>query len=116
MTALTEPIEVMTGGPRHPSCPRAGPFTIGCSLHRVICRSNLSVVTFAHFGSYAKGTAHSDSDVNIALLSDDFSWDKLADVGGAQTDPESALNREGQYYGVPTSGFCGEDQDVLDAD
>ncbi|KIL66594.1 hypothetical protein M378DRAFT_9978 [Amanita muscaria Koide BX008] len=56
-----------------------------------------SITSAYLYGSYAKGTAHPDSDINIALFISDLDWDKCADkreeICGVLTDLESALNR-----------------------
>ncbi|KIL54138.1 hypothetical protein M378DRAFT_28809 [Amanita muscaria Koide BX008] len=56
-----------------------------------------SITSAYLYGPYAKGTAHPDSDINIALFISDLDWDKCTDkreeICGVLTDLESALNR-----------------------
>ncbi|NIM77920.1 MAG: nucleotidyltransferase domain-containing protein, partial [Candidatus Aminicenantes bacterium] len=45
----------------------------------VIAKNNINIEKMYLFGSYARGTAVDDSDINIAIISDDFSGDRFAD-------------------------------------
>jgi predicted nucleotidyltransferase len=45
----------------------------------VIAKNNINVEKVYLFGSYARGTAVDDSDIDIAIVSDDFSGDRFAD-------------------------------------
>ena len=106
MTALTEPIQVAMGGPATRPAP-----ALVLSQSDVLSTASSVIQTYPSvtsaylFGSYAKGTARPDSDVDIALFFDDFGWDKLADVGGAQTDLESALDRKVDITVCPPQDF-----------
>ena len=84
-----------------------------------------SITSAYLFGSYAKGTAVStpDSDVDIVLSLYDLGWDKLYDVGGAQVDLRSALNKKVnltvcppdkkvRMYWAPIDLRCGEPRTV----
>lgn len=42
-----------------------------------IVKENYDVVTIILFGSYAKGTEHEDSDIDIAIITDDIKTDKF---------------------------------------
>ena len=45
----------------------------------VIAKNNIKIEKVYLFGSYARGTAVEDSDIDIAIVSDDFSGDRFAD-------------------------------------
>jgi predicted nucleotidyltransferase len=45
----------------------------------VIANNNIKIEKVYLFGSYARGTAIEDSDIDIAIVSDDFSGDRFAD-------------------------------------
>lgn len=42
-----------------------------------IVKENYDVVAIILFGSYAKGTEHEDSDIDIAIITDDIKTDKF---------------------------------------
>ena len=42
-----------------------------------IVKENYDVVAIILFGSYAKGTEHEDSDIDIAVITDDIKTDKF---------------------------------------
>lgn len=42
-----------------------------------IVKENYDVVAIILFGSYAKGTEHKDSDIDIAVITDDIKTDKF---------------------------------------
>ncbi len=42
-----------------------------------IVKENYNVVAIILFGSYAKGTEHEDSDIDIAIITDDIKTDKF---------------------------------------
>ncbi len=42
-----------------------------------IVKENYNVVAIILFGSYAKGTEHKDSDIDIAIITDDIKTDKF---------------------------------------
>ena len=42
-----------------------------------IVKENYNVVAIILFGSYAKGTEHEDSDIDIAVVTDDIKTDKF---------------------------------------
>ena len=42
-----------------------------------IVKENYNVVAIILFGSYAKGTEHEDSDIDIAIVTDDIKTDKF---------------------------------------
>ena len=42
-----------------------------------IVKENYDVVAIILFGSYAKGTEHEDSDIDIAVVTDDIKTDKF---------------------------------------
>ena len=42
-----------------------------------IVKENYDVVAIILFGSYAKGTEHEDSDIDIAIVTDDIKTDKF---------------------------------------
>ena len=42
-----------------------------------IVKENYAVVAIILFGSYAKGTEHEDSDIDIAVVTDDIKTDKF---------------------------------------
>jgi len=70
-----------------------------------VIRSYPSIASAYLFGSYAKGTARPDSDIDIALFLPDFGWDKLGDVGGAQMDLENALHKKIDLSICPPDDF-----------
>ena len=53
-----------------------------------------SITSAYLFGSYAKGIARPDSDVDIALFLPDLRSPRLEDAGGVLFDLESALGKE----------------------
>ncbi|KAK2462491.1 hypothetical protein APHAL10511_005461 [Amanita phalloides] len=58
------------------------------------------------FGSYAKGTARPDSDVDIAIFHPDLIWDKnRQEIGGVHMDLEDALNKEADLSVCPPDTF-----------
>lgn len=42
-----------------------------------IVKENYNVIAIILFGSYAKGTEHKDSDIDIAIITDDIKTDKF---------------------------------------
>ena len=42
-----------------------------------VVKENYDVVAIVLFGSYAKGTEHEDSDIDIAVVTDDIKTDKF---------------------------------------
>jgi len=53
-----------------------------------------SITSAYLFGSYAKGTAHPDSDVDIAIFHPDLSWNIRREIGGVHMGLEDALNKQ----------------------
>lgn len=45
----------------------------------VIAKHNIRIERVFLFGSYAHGTAREDSDIDVAIISEDFSGDRFAD-------------------------------------
>jgi len=45
----------------------------------VVAKNNIKIEKVYLFGSYARGTALKDSDIDIAIVSKDFSGDRFAD-------------------------------------
>jgi len=43
-------------------------------------QSEINVLGIYLFGSYAKGTTHADSDIDIAVVSDSFTGDPVDDI------------------------------------
>src|SRR6266567_3506471 len=77
------------------------------TLRRVLSRSDIlstassviasypSITSAYLFGSYVKGTAHPDSDVDIAIFHPELPWDKIRqEIGGVYMDLEGALNKQ----------------------
>jgi predicted nucleotidyltransferase len=88
------------------------------TLRRVLSRSDIlstassviasypSITSACLFGSYAKGTAHPDSDVDIAIFHPDLSWDKIGrEIGGVHMDLEGALNKQVDLSVCPPDAF-----------
>jgi len=76
-----------------------------CTASSVI-KSYPSITSAYLFGSYAKGTAHPDSDVDIAIFHPDLSLDKLLqEIGGVHMDLEGALNKEVDLSVCPPDAF-----------
>ncbi len=46
---------------------------------RAIAKNNIKIHKVFLFGSYAQGTARDDSDIDIAVVSGDFSGDRFSD-------------------------------------
>lgn len=57
------------------------------------------------FGSYAKGTAHPDSDIDIAVFLPKLDWSKLKDIGGAHMDLEEAFGKKVDLSVLPSGDF-----------
>ena len=122
MTALTEPIQVAKGGPATPAPAQVLSQSDILSTASSVIQTYPSITSAYLFGSYAKGTARPDSDVDIALFLDDLRWDKLVDIGGVLMDLEIALHRKVDLavrppqdfveiiktYWVPINVRCGE--------
>ena len=65
-----------------------------------------SITSAYLFGSYAKGTAHPDSDIDIAIFHPDLSWDKIGhEIGGVHMDLEGALNKQVDLSVCPPDAF-----------
>ena len=63
------------------------------SIASSIIKTYQSITSAYLFGSYAKGTARPNSDVEIALFLPDLHRDKLIDIGGVLMDLERAFDR-----------------------
>lgn len=88
------------------------------TLRKVLSRSNIlstassviasypSITSAYLFGSYAKGTACPDSDVDIAIFHPDLSWDKIGrEIGGVHMGLEGALNKQVDLLVCPPDAF-----------
>lgn len=58
-----------------------------------VVKENYDVVAIILFGSYAKGTEHKDSDIDIAVISDDFEdiYDCMAVLMGMTWDIDARI-------------------------
>ena len=74
------------------------------SVASSIIKSYPSITSAYLYGSYAKGTARPDSDVDIAIFLPELCWDKLGDVGGIHMELESAFGRKVDLSVCPPSG------------
>ena len=56
-------------------------------------KKHYNITTIILFGSYAKGTANADSDIDIAIISDDFKdiYDCMADLMGMTWDIDARI-------------------------
>ena len=56
-------------------------------------RKHYNIVAIILFGSYAKGTEHKDSDIDIAIVSEDFEdiYDSMADLMGMTWDIDARI-------------------------
>ena len=56
-------------------------------------RKHYNIVAIILFGSYAKGTEHKDSDIDIAIVSEDFDdiYDSMADLMGMTWDIDARI-------------------------
>jgi len=70
-----------------------------------IIRAYPSFTSAYLFGSYAKGTARPDSDIDIAVFLPEFNWSKLQDIGGAHMDLEKALGKKVDLAVCPSNDF-----------
>jgi predicted nucleotidyltransferase len=106
MENLTEPLQVATSRIATPPAPR---FVLSqshvLSTASSIIQSYPSIASAYLFGSYAKGTARPDSDIDIALFIPNLSWDKLEDIGGVQMDLERTLDRQIDLSVSPPDDF-----------
>ncbi|KAF8811312.1 hypothetical protein BYT27DRAFT_7184786 [Phlegmacium glaucopus] len=102
MISLAEPIQ--DPGPR-PAPALVLPQSDVLSISSSIIQTYPSITSAYLFGSYAKGAARPDSDVDIALFLPDLGWDKLIDIGGAHMDLESALGRKVDLSVCPPDDF-----------
>ena len=106
MAILTEPLQVATS--RITTTP-ASRFVLSqshvLSTASSIIQSYPSIASAYLFGSYAKGTARPDSDIDIALFIPNLTWDKLADIGGVQMDLEGTLDRQVDLSVCPPDDF-----------
>ncbi|KIL66709.1 hypothetical protein M378DRAFT_375127 [Amanita muscaria Koide BX008] len=64
-----------------------------------------SVTSAYLYGSYAKGTAHPDSDIDIVIFMPDRGRGKPEDIGGVLMDLESALHRRVDLDVSPPDDF-----------
>lgn len=76
------------------------------SMASSVIKAYPSIKSAYLFGSYAKGTAHSRSDVDIAIFLPDFCWDKLIDVGGVLEDLERVLDKKIDLSVRPPDDFA----------
>ena len=60
-----------------------------------VVKENYDVVAIILFGSYAKGTEHKDSDIDIAVISDDFEdiYDCMAVLMGMTWDIDARIEQ-----------------------
>ncbi|KIL66713.1 hypothetical protein M378DRAFT_160741 [Amanita muscaria Koide BX008] len=100
MSILTEPVQVGT------SLPALSQSDILSTASSII-RTYPSITSAYLYGSYAKGTARPDSDINIVLFIPDLrvGWDSRQVVGGVLIDLESALNRVVNLSVCPPDDF-----------
>lgn len=56
-------------------------------------KKHYNITTIILFGSYAKGTENADSDIDIAIISDDFEdiYDCMADLMGMTWDIDARI-------------------------
>lgn len=56
-------------------------------------KKHYNIVAIILFGSYAKGTEHKDSDIDIAIVSEDFDdvYDSMADLMGMTWDIDARI-------------------------
>lgn len=56
-------------------------------------KKHYNISTIILFGSYAKGTEHNDSDIDIAIISDDFEdiYDCMAELMGITWDIDARI-------------------------
>ncbi len=56
-------------------------------------KKHYNIVAIILFGSYAKGTEHEDSDIDIAIVSEDFDdiYDSMADLMGMTWDIDARI-------------------------
>ncbi len=47
--------------------------------YNIVSRQNINIEKLYLFGSYAKGTADEDSDIDIAVISENFKGDRFLD-------------------------------------
>ncbi|KAM6501293.1 hypothetical protein JOM56_004307 [Amanita muscaria] len=100
MPILTEPVQVGT------SLPALSQSDILSTASSII-QTYPSITSAYLYGSYAKGTARPDSDINIVLFIPDLrvGWDSGPVVGGVLIDLESALNRVVNLSVCPPDDF-----------
>ena len=106
MISLNEPTQMETGGPATRPTPAEVLLQSDVlSIASSIIQTYPSITSAYLFGSYAKGTARPDSDVDIALFFPDLGWDNLVAIGGAQRDLESALGKKVDLTVCPGDEF-----------
>jgi len=106
MISLREPTQMETGGPATRPTPAEVLLQSDVlSIASSIIQTYPSITSAYLFGSYSKGTARPDSDVDIALFFPDLGWDNLVTIGGAQRDLESALGKKVDLTVCPGDEF-----------
>jgi predicted nucleotidyltransferase len=106
MAILTEFLQVATSRIATPPAPRLVlSQSHVLSTASSIIQSYPSIASAYLFGSYAKGTARPDSDIDIALFIPNLTFDKLADIGGVQMDLEGTLDKQVDLSVCPPDDF-----------
>ncbi len=103
MAILTDPDQVPTHRSATPAPAMALSLSGVLSVASSVVQSYPSITSAYLFGSHAKGTAHPDSDVDIALFLPSFCW--LKDIGGVHMDLESAFGRKVDLAVCPHDEF-----------
>ncbi len=75
------------------------------SMASSVIKTYPSITSAYLFGSYAKGTPRSNSDVDIALFLFDLRRDKLIDIGGVLMDLERVLDKKIDLSVCPSDEF-----------
>ncbi|KIL66711.1 hypothetical protein M378DRAFT_160739 [Amanita muscaria Koide BX008] len=103
MAILTEPVQVGTSLPATPGLVLSQIDII--STASSIIQTYPSITSAYLHGSYAKGTAHPDSDIDIVIFMPDRGRGKSEDIGGVLMDLESALDRRVDLDLCPPDDF-----------
>ena len=104
MATITEPIWSIGSGPNIVPAKvlsQSEIISIASSINRVYP----SFTSAYLFGSYAKGTARPDSDIDIAVFLPKLNWSKLVDIGGAHMDLEEVFGKKVDLSVCPSDDF-----------
>jgi predicted nucleotidyltransferase len=105
MATITEPVQTIGGNNIHFVSAKVLPQSEIISTASSIIRTYPSFTSAYLFGSYAKGNARPDSDIDIALFLPKLNWGQLRDIGGVHMDLEASLGKKIDLSVCPPDDF-----------